>query len=154
MRSDELQCLKAGYIVLVYYIEHELTRYTILNCRKHKMYKQLHLYSYSWRCSWIYVYIHIYYIYTQLHSEPAGENPVRGITCGSAQETHSIDSPLGGGAHSTALQAVNDLLLHTPWSCSSAGHQGSACWNKGTNLCQAAITWPEVLAPVQEKYTG
>ena len=50
---------------------------------------------------------------TQLHSGPAGKNPVRGITCGSAQEAHSIDSPLGEGTHSTALQAVNDLLLHT-----------------------------------------
>ena len=53
---------------------------------------------------------YIYYIYTQLHSGPTGENPVRGIACGRTEEPNLIDSPVRGGEHSTAedMQLANE----------------------------------------------
>ena len=57
---------------------------------------------------------------------------LRGITCGSTGDKR---------------QFFNRIE-----SCSSAGHQRSAWRHEDTNLCKTAKTWPEVLAPIQEKY--
>ena len=46
------------FLGCVHYRAHELTRYTRLTCRKHSVYKQLHVYTQI--CIQIYQYIHMY----------------------------------------------------------------------------------------------